>query len=53
MRVEDGSALADGRAEDVPVEVVSDPQLLAGLSLAGVEVEDTLNELWHVGLANE
>ena len=45
--------MANGCTEDVPVEVVGDPQLLTWLSLAGVVVEDAVDELGHVSLAHE
>ena len=47
LGVKYGSALADGCAEDVPVEVICDPELLAWLALPRVVVKHAFDELRH------
>lgn len=45
--------MANGCSKDVPVEVVSDPELIARAPFLGVVVEDALNELGHVFLLDK
>jgi len=50
--VEDGSTLANSRAKDVAVEIVSDPELIARLTLSRIVVQHSVDELAQVLLAH-
>lgn len=51
--VEHAGSLSDRRTKDVPVQVISDPELLPWTSLLRVVVEYTFNELRHICLPYE